>query len=108
MRNLLLAKRISYKEVRTVIYVILLIMMMVILSFAFKLIPGGENTSVMLMIAASAIAAVYTVASITYRRGMMSDLTAVGVGYIAAAAGAIAFCLAAAGAASFWMARKKI
>jgi len=91
-----------------VIYVILLIMMMVILSFAFKLVPRGKNTSVGLLIAAAMIAAAYTVIKITYRRGMLSDLAAVGVGYIAAAVGAVAFCLASAAAASFWMARKQL
>lgn len=97
---------ILYKGVIAVIYIILLVIMMAILSFAFKLVPNGRDTAEKLLIAAAVLMSAYILISITVRRGMLSDLTSVGIRYILPAVGAVIFCLAAAVIASFSITRK--
>ena len=88
------------------IYITLLTIMIAILSFAFKLVPNGRAVSNKLLVTAAALVPIYIIINITIKKGMLSDLTSVGMRYILPAVGAVIFCLAAAVITSFLMVRK--
>ena len=88
------------------IYIILLMMLMVIWSFAPRLFSGGTAAANRLLAAAVLLAAASFLSKAVVRKGMLSDLAAVGIQYILPAFGAVVFCIAAAVITSFLMTRK--
>ena len=88
------------------IYIILLMMLMVIWSFAPRLFSAGTAAADRMLAAAVLLAAAAFLSKAVVRKEMLSDLAAVGIRYTVSAFGSVVFCIAAAVIASLLMTRK--